>query len=53
MWLGIAALLSFALSPTTAMAWQGFAVLHGAVLVVVLCRSRRRCASAGPDGFAR
>ncbi len=42
-----AALISFALSPTTIMQWQGFAVLHAAVLPVVLwigvmLRSRRR-----------
>jgi hypothetical protein len=43
----VAALASFALSPTTVMAWQGFAAFHAAVLPVVLVaalwlRSRRR-----------
>jgi hypothetical protein len=42
----LAALASFALSPTTVMAWQAFAAFHAAVLPVVLCaalwlRSRR------------
>jgi len=32
----VAALAAFALSPTTVMAWQGFIILHVAVLVVVL-----------------
>ena len=43
----VAALAAFVLSPTTVMVWQGFAVLHVAVLPVVLLagaclRSRRR-----------
>jgi hypothetical protein len=43
----VAALASFALSPTTVMAWQAFAAFHAAVLPVVLyaalwLRSRRR-----------
>jgi hypothetical protein len=46
-WTFGAAVLTFALSPTTVMAWQGFSVLHAAVLplvfwVAVLLRSRRR-----------
>ena len=35
-WLGFALLLSAALSPTTTMSWQGYAVLHAAVIVLVL-----------------
>ncbi len=35
-WTLIAALVSFALSPTTIMQWQGFSVLHAAVLPLVL-----------------
>jgi hypothetical protein len=47
----LAALLAFALAPTTVMMWQGFAVLHAAALVVVpwagaVARSRRRRAYA-------
>lgn len=43
----VGALAAFALSPTTVMVWQGFIVLHVAVLVVVLhaalcLRARRR-----------
>ncbi len=46
-WTLVAALVSFALSPTTIMQWQGFSVLHAAVLprvmwVALLLRSRRR-----------
>jgi hypothetical protein len=46
-WTFAAAACSFALSPTTVMSWQGFSVLHAAVLplvfwVAVLLRSRRR-----------
>jgi len=46
-WTFGAAVLSFALSPTTIMAWQGFSVLHAAVVppvlwVAVLLRSRMR-----------
>jgi hypothetical protein len=46
-WTLAAAILSFALSPTTIMQWQGFSVLHAAVLPLVmwaaaLLRSRRR-----------
>jgi hypothetical protein len=42
-----AAAFSFAISPTTVMSWQGFSVLHAAVLplvfwVAILLRSRRR-----------
>jgi hypothetical protein len=45
-WTFAAAACSFALSPTTVMSWQGFSVLHAAVLplvfwVAVLLRSRR------------
>jgi hypothetical protein len=46
-WTFAAAACSFAISPTTVMSWQGFSVLHAAVLplvfwVAVLLRSRRR-----------
>lgn len=46
-WTFAAAAFSFAISPTTVMSWQGFSVLHAAVLplvfwVAVLLRSRRR-----------
>jgi len=46
-WTFVASIASFALSPTTIMAWQSFSVLHAAVLplllwVIVLLRSRRR-----------
>ena len=46
----LAAVASFALSPTTVMAWQAFAAFHAAVLTVVLwaapcLRSRRRLAA--------
>lgn len=46
----VAAVVSFALSPTTVMAWQAFAAFHAAVLTVVLwaplwLRSRRRLAA--------
>jgi hypothetical protein len=45
-WTLVAALVSFALSPTTIMQWQGFSVLHAAVLPLVmwtaaLLRTRR------------
>jgi hypothetical protein len=45
-WTFAAAVISFALSPTTIMQWQGFSVLHAAVLPLVmwagaLLRSRR------------
>jgi hypothetical protein len=47
LWTLAASVASFALSPTTIMAWQGFSVLHAAVLplllwTVPLLRSRRR-----------
>jgi hypothetical protein len=35
-WLGVAALGSFAIAPTTPMAWQAFSALHGAALSVML-----------------
>jgi hypothetical protein len=35
-WVFVATMASFALSPITIMAWQGFVVLHAAVLPVVL-----------------
>lgn len=35
-WTFVAAVIAFALSPTTIMMWQGFSVLHAAVLPVVL-----------------
>jgi hypothetical protein len=46
-WTFAAALASFALSPTTAMQWQGFSVVHAAVLPLVLwggalLRTRRK-----------
>jgi hypothetical protein len=46
-WTFAAAACSFAISPTTVMSWQGFSVLHAAVLplvfwVAVLLRSRKR-----------
>ena len=46
-WTLVAALVSFALSPTTIMQWQGFSVVHAAVLPLVmwaalLLRTRRR-----------
>ena len=48
-WSLIAAAASFALSPTTAMSWQGFAVFHAAIVPLVLygeaaLRSRKRVA---------
>lgn len=36
LWTAVAALLSFAASPTTVMGWQGLIALHAAVLPVVL-----------------
>ncbi len=53
-----AAVVTFALAPTTIMMWQGFLVLHAAVLPVVLwgealARSRRgRAAIAGAGAWA-
>ena len=36
LWTAVAALLSFAASPTTVMGWQGLIALHAAVLTIVL-----------------